>query len=296
MLRPLFKCAGLREIGGLESGVYSFQPSAMPALQSNPISFNPNELDLTLVASYDRVIKANTERVWENVLDWEHLPHLHSSSFNHVDLDEAGAWGWRTWSNAERSSHIELCIDETRYVARSYQAGDQISEIWTYLTPEKDLTNIHVEFYGTNIAANAIDKVGDIYLKLYQHLWDEDETMMLERQRRLSQSGNAETRLELGPRGDLENRLPLTIHLKGGEFQIRALNNKMIVYSTICPHLLGPLPDVNDDGQTVTCPWHGYRFNIETGQCLSPPGARCKLPRPPAMVEESGNIIVTYQE
>jgi nitrite reductase/ring-hydroxylating ferredoxin subunit len=268
----------------------------MTALQSNSTSFNPNNLNLTLVASYDRVIKASTERVWENVLDWEHLPHLHSSSFNHVDLDEAGAWGWRTWSNVEKTSHVELCVDDSQYVARSYQAGNQVSEIWTYLTPEKEHTNIHVEFYGTNIAADAIDKIGSNYLGLYQRLWDEDEAMMIERQRRLNQSRSAETTLDLGPRGDLENRLPITVQLKGGEFRIMAINNKLIASSTICPHRLGPLSVIDSNDQTVTCPWHGYRFDIETGQCVSPITATCKLPRPPAIVEESGNIILTYQE
>lgn len=268
----------------------------MPALQTNPISFNPNKLDLTLVASYDRVIKANIERVWENVLDWEHLPHLHSSSFNHVQLDEADEWGWRTWSNAGRTSHIELCVDDSQYVARSYQAGDQVSEIWTYLTPKKEQTNIHVEFYATGIKPDAIDKIGKIYLGLYEHLWDEDEAMMIERQRRLFAPRSPESRLDLGPLTDLQDRLPFTIQLKGGEFQIMSLNDKLIVYSTICPHRLGPLSDIDSDDQTVTCPWHGYRFNIETGQCLSPTSATCKLPRPPAIVEESGNIILTYQE
>ena len=268
----------------------------MSALQTNATSFNPNKLNLTLVASYDRVIKASTERVWENVLDWEHLPHLHSSSFNHVDLVEAGAWGWRTWSNVEKTSHVELCVGDLQYVARSYRAGDQVSEIWTYLTPEEEHTNIHVKFYGTNIAADAIDKIGSVYLGLYQRLWDEDEAMMIERQRRLDQSRSAETTLDLGPRGDLEKSLPLTIQLKGGEFQIMAINNKLIARSTICPHLLGPLSDIDSDDLTVTCPWHGYRFDIETGQCLSPRTATCKLPRPPAIVEESDNIILTYQE
>lgn len=268
----------------------------MPALQVNPKSFNPNKVDLTLVASYDRVIKANTERIWENVLDWEHLPHLHSSSFNYVHLDEAGEWGWRTWSNTQRTSHIELCVDDTQYVARSYKADDQLSEIWTYLTPDKDQTSIHVEFYGTNIAPDAVDKIGEIYLGLYQQLWDEDEVMMIERQHRLTEARNAATEINLGPRKDLKNRLPLTVQLKRGEFQIMALNNELIVCSTICPHLLGPLSDIDVDSHTVTCRWHGYRFNIATGECLSPTSARCKLPSPPAIIEESGNIILRYQE
>ena len=33
------------------------------------------------VGTYRRVLPVNLERMFENALDWEHLPHLHSSSF-----------------------------------------------------------------------------------------------------------------------------------------------------------------------------------------------------------------------
>ncbi len=177
----------------------------MPALQENSIAFNPNNLELTLIASYDRLIRANVTRVWENVLDWEHLPHLHSASFSYVSLDEAGVWGWRTWSNPERTAYIELCVDETQYVARNYDANEQTSEIWTYLTPEKEQTGIHVEFYATKIKPEAKDKVGKIYLSLYEQLWDEDEAMMMARQLRLSESRNTDTELNLGSREQLRS-------------------------------------------------------------------------------------------
>lgn len=268
----------------------------MPALQANATTFNPNNLDLTLVASYDRKIRTNTERIWENVLDWEHLPHLHHSSFNYVDLDEAGDWGWRTWSNPDRTAHIELCIDETQYVARSYQADNQVSEIWTYLTPCEDKTDIHVEFYAVDITQDASEKVGKLYLGLYQRLWDEDEEMMLERQLRLTESRNTVLEMDLGPREKLVKRLPLVIQLKRGEFQIMLREDKLIAFSTICPHLLGPLSDVDVASKTLTCPWHGYRFDMRTGECLSPDDASCKLPTPPTIVEDSGNIILKYQE
>ena len=71
----------------------------MPANQQNATLFNPNALNLTRVATYERLIRAPEERVWENVLDWEHLPWLHKTSFGYIELDEAGEWGWRTWSN-----------------------------------------------------------------------------------------------------------------------------------------------------------------------------------------------------
>ena len=41
------------------------------------------------VARYDRVIDAPPERVWENVHDWEHLPHLHGSSFRSIETKTA---------------------------------------------------------------------------------------------------------------------------------------------------------------------------------------------------------------
>ena len=46
----------------------------MPANQQNAALFNPNAPNLTRVATYERLIRAPEERVWENVLDWEHLP------------------------------------------------------------------------------------------------------------------------------------------------------------------------------------------------------------------------------
>jgi hypothetical protein len=51
--------------------------------------------DLTTVATYRRTIGASAERVWENVLDWEHLPWLHSGSFSDIVCNGAGEWGWR---------------------------------------------------------------------------------------------------------------------------------------------------------------------------------------------------------
>jgi nitrite reductase/ring-hydroxylating ferredoxin subunit len=32
-----------------------------------------------------------------------------------------------------------------------------------------------------------------------------------------------------------------------------------------CPHRGGPLGDGRLDGAIVTCPWHGYRYDVRTG-------------------------------
>ena len=34
----------------------------------------------------------------------------------------------------------------------------------------------------------------------------------------------------------------------------------------VCPHQGGPLGQGKLDGCTVTCPWHGWQFDVESGQ------------------------------
>ena len=156
------------------------------------------------------------DRVWENVLDWEHLPWLHRSSFNYVELEACGDWGWRTWSNVEHSEHVELVVDKpnNKYVARSYRENSQRSEIWTYLTPTDSETDIHVTFNVADVDPTRKDSLGELYLSLYSKLWDEDELMMQERQEQLDHrfTRREQSReVNLGSKSEL--KLPLTVEL-----------------------------------------------------------------------------------
>jgi nitrite reductase (NADH) small subunit len=39
----------------------------------------------------------------------------------------------------------------------------------------------------------------------------------------------------------------------------------------ICPHAGGPLAEGTLQGGVVTCPWHGWQFDLSTGRhCLTP--------------------------
>lgn len=39
----------------------------------------------------------------------------------------------------------------------------------------------------------------------------------------------------------------------------------------VCPHAGGPLGEGVLRGSTITCPWHGWQFDVCTGQnCLNP--------------------------
>jgi len=51
------------------------------------------------------------------------------------------------------------------------------------------------------------------------------------------------------------------------EGEIYALNNS-------CPHLGGPLGDGEISDCQITCPWHGWQFDIKTGACENIPGEK----------------------
>ena len=267
----------------------------MSAIQPNAQQFNPNQLNLVHVATYEREIGVPLVRVWENVLDWEHLPWLHRTSFDYAELDAGGDWGWRTWSDPEHLSHVELTrVDQHRYVARSYKAGTQASEIWTELTDRDDTTGVRVSFHIADVAEEAKDAVGAAMVRLYTRLWDEDEAMMAERHQRLHEDRALAPETDLGEIEPLQQAVAdgelIVFQLQRREYQLILVEDELTCHSTICPHLLGPLQAAEQPDE-LFCPWHGYRFNRETGACVYPAEASCRLSPAPQLNVENGRLI-----
>ena len=61
------------------------------------------------------------------------------------------------------------------------------------------------------------------------------------------------------------------------EGRIYALFNvegKITAIDGVCPHQGGPLADGTLEGTTVSCPWHGWQFDVCTGK--TPLGPKIK--------------------
>ena len=41
-----------------------------------------------------------------------------------------------------------------------------------------------------------------------------------------------------------------------------------------CLHQGGPLGDGICNATTVTCPWHGWQYDVTSGECISAPGEK----------------------
>jgi nitrite reductase/ring-hydroxylating ferredoxin subunit len=242
------------------------------------------------LATYERRVAAPLERVWENVLDWEHLPYLHHESFCGIELLEAGTWGWRARAALpprERPSEllIEVTIDRAArsYVTRTLEGAGAGTAIVTRLeTPDAAHTDVSVAFHVPGVPEPARDAVGRGYVQLYTRLWDQAAAM---RARRTAQRAGAApgpprpgTRvpLVLGPAGALRARLPLRVEAGGDAFRVLAHEGRVLAHPLVCPHLGGPLEDARIEAGAVVCPWHGYRFDCATGR--GPATQRCRMP------------------
>lgn len=199
---------------------------------------------------YRRVIRASLERVWENVLDWEHLPWLHKEAFRSIAKVRAGPDGWlaRVEFTTGGLAEIDVALDQPRllYLTSTKSGEGAGTEIETVLDPRGDhATGIEVTFRMPGIAEP--DRVGafDFLRAVYTQLWDQDEEMMRRRER--------------------------VLRARGAEPEIREveIDGRVHRFAAVCPHLGGPLDTAAVQSGVVTCPWHGYRFDVRTGRCVS---------------------------
>jgi len=270
----------------------------------------------TPTAVYERELDASVERIWENVLDWEHLPYLHAQAFTSVRMTSIdrdhwhGEVGLPGLSGATAEIDVRLDRANLRYTTSTVAGAGAGTEIVTQMFPRSERnTGIRVDFHMPWAPAGTEAAVGEFYTRLYVQLWDQDEAMMRERQRvldaaaaggraargvsqepspgptqglshepsRESLQSPSQASVSLGRVRELAARLPLEVELGGRRFRVVGIEGRLFAHDTQCPHLGGPLAEHDLEGCEAVCPWHGYRFDVRTG--LSSDGRSLRLAR-----------------
>ena len=246
---------------------------------------------LSHVGTYTREIPVSLERMYENALDGEHLPFLHSSSFSYVDILESGAWGWRARAGLQPRSaltdmEIKLVLNRDEYCWKTVTLAGlgKGTEIWTHAIPlAEHRIKVVVDFYVPKVPPFLVSLYRDYYLSVYERLYDEDERMMCQRQEALdlkqAQPVDKADRIILGTIDEVNNKLPFSFLFNKNRYCLTRIGGEYIAYSAICPHMLGPLDEAPVSRGIVECPWHGYQFDIRTGDCVS--GQSCRLKAAP---------------
>jgi len=243
------------------------------------------------LASYRRRVRASEERVWENVLDWEHLPWLHRHAFAACERLDSSRQGWRARvrlapGDGAREILLELEVlrGAGRYVARTREGPGAGTEIWTRVRAAGPAeTEIEVDFHVPGVAERDRAALGAGYQQLYARLWDEDEAMMRRRAEVLSagllRAAPAPGELRLGPAAALRGRAPCVLHAGGVPLRVAAVGGALYAHSAVCPHWGGPLEEQAEGDSGVRCPWHGYRFDVRSGKSEDGRGLRLPFAR-----------------
>lgn len=70
---------------------------------------------------------------------------------------------------------------------------------------------------------------------------------------------------------------------EGRIYALFNLDGEVHAIDGICPHQGGPLAEGDFSDAVVTCPWHGWQFDIRTGQALL--ASRVSVPVFPVRIE-----------
>ena len=58
--------------------------------------------------------------------------------------------------------------------------------------------------------------------------------------------------------------------LNGERVVLARVGERVYACADTCSHRGGPLSDGKLAGARLTCPWHGWLYDVRTGQCLLP--------------------------
>ena len=77
------------------------------------------------------------------------------------------------------------------------------------------------------------------------------------------------------------------VQAKGKDIALFKHNGKVCAIYAHCPHQGGPLDEGGITDGMVTCPWHGWEFNVENGEC----GFNKAIKQPTFPVKEEGDDV-----
>jgi nitrite reductase (NADH) small subunit len=72
----------------------------------------------------------------------------------------------------------------------------------------------------------------------------------------------------------LEPRTPTLVSVNDEDAMLYRRDGEILAIGNACPHEGGSLCDGWVEGDIVTCPLHGWEFDLRSGACMTIPGER----------------------
>lgn len=96
--------------------------------------------------------------------------------------------------------------------------------------------------------------------------------------------------VKVAPASEITPKQAKIIEVDGAQIAVFNVDGVFCAINNVCPHRGGPLGEGDLEGTVVTCPWHGWQFDVKTGKNPVNPAASvktfiCKVEGPDVCVE-----------
>ena len=79
------------------------------------------------------------------------------------------------------------------------------------------------------------------------------------------------------------------VEFEGRVYALYNIDGTISAIDGICPHQGGPLAEGDIQGTTVTCPWHGWQFDVRSGK--TPLGPKITQPVYEVKIEDQAVLV-----
>jgi nitrite reductase (NADH) small subunit len=69
----------------------------------------------------------------------------------------------------------------------------------------------------------------------------------------------------------------IVAEVNGRALAVFNVDGQLHVIDNTCVHRGGPLGEGELETNVVTCPWHGWQYNVTTGACINNPAAKVEV-------------------
>src|SRR6266849_9538504 len=95
--------------------------------------------------------------------------------------------------------------------------------------------------------------------------------------------------VKIAEKRDLLEGSGRVVNIEGRSIALFRVKDEYFALANVCLHRGGPLGEGNLSGSVVTCPWHGWKFDVRTGSFMVIPTLKVATYR---VKEQDGSVMV----
>ncbi len=95
--------------------------------------------------------------------------------------------------------------------------------------------------------------------------------------------------VKVAEKRDLTDGTGKVVTVEGRSIALFRVKDSYFALANVCLHRGGPLGEGNLSGSIVTCPWHGWKFDVRTGSFTVIPTLKVTTYR---VLEQDGSLMV----